>query len=580
MGIYDPEGGLVDWIDGTSGSVSYDFTLPTDGQYEIHVGTDNNDCNCWRYDLKLYEGTVPDPWTSIISNSANGFYVDNHNGTGAVTITNTYNRWNGNNSGSNIYILSSGAVTLTGMDLNDGARGLFINNTFAVSGAPGVTLTKVNAYNNNWNGLEIQSKGAVVVKTADLSGNWGAGYNVVNTYDATSSPMTFTDVDVNSSNDQGVYLRSNGAVTLTNVSSNGNLNTGFDIIAAGAVKFTQVSARDNNSYGAYVETSGTFTIASSTTGYTQFADNSNSGLYVGAGGAISLNKMYAWGNDGDGINLFSSNGSGTASITLTDVTSSENTNTGLWIETNGAVTVNTLTTNNNTDWGFYLDQTGAPDSLKAITLNLLNANGNGFDGAYVQSKGSITVNTFFTTGNDNGLLLNNRDYGGTGSVTILSTLGIKINVSAGNRMSGVAVSSKGAVTISQLESIGNSVDGLDIYNDTGALKPVVNLSNILTRFNGQTGLYVKSSGVTTIKNSWSVSNSRDGIIVEVNNNMNILNTASINNGYSGIWAKNTSGPWKLTLTGSAWFGNLRDAGSPRTKNLYLDPLVGWDPIVY
>ena len=495
MGIYDPEGNLVDWIDGTSGSVSYDFTLPADGQYEIHVGTDNNDCNCWRYDLKLYEGTVPDPWTSI-SNSANGFYVDNHNGTGAVTITNTYNRWNGNNSGSNIYILSSGAVTLTGMDLNDGARGLFINNTFAVSGAPGVTLTKVNAYNNNWNALEIQSKGAVVVKTADLSGNWGAGYNVVNTYGATSSPMTFTDVNVNSSNDQGLYLRSNGAVTLTNVTSNGNLNTGIDIITPGAVKITNGGANGNRS----------------------------DGISIVAGGAISLTNIYTGDNgqrDGDGnplmdaygIYLENTNLLGIAPVTLTNLTSSHNTLDGLYIDTTGAVTINTLTTNDNTDWGLRLDQTDAPDSLKPITLNLATAINNGMDGIYVDARGSITANTFVAHFNHSGsgVFFDNRS--GTGSVTVLNTLGKKLNLTVANGSSGVAIYSNGAVTITQLESLSNTVDGLDVDNSTSTalVKPVVNLSNIITRYNTQVGIYVHSLGVTTISNSWSISNSWDGI---------------------------------------------------------------------
>ena len=89
------------------------------------------------------------------------------------------------------------------MDLNDGGRGLFINNTFPISGTPGVTLTGVNFYNNNYNGFEIQSKGAVLVKTADLSGNWNNGLNVDNTFGSTPSPITFTQVSVNNTSGPG-----------------------------------------------------------------------------------------------------------------------------------------------------------------------------------------------------------------------------------------------------------------------------------------------------------------------------------------------------------------------------------------
>ena len=552
--------------DGTVSTLS--FTLPDDenyaGTFELHISPEYADCwNCWGYDLKLDKGSPPSTWIPIID-EANGIFVDNTGGSGAVTITNASNRWNSNNSGTDVKVLSGGVVTLRNMDLNDsGEGGLEIDNSSAI-GAVGVNLTNVNFNNIDRDAAKIRTKGAVTVTNSGQGGNWGYGFEIDNTPGTAISPITMTNVNLNNwgSFETGFHLRSDGAITLTNVSSNGNGNQGFDIITPGAVKFTNGWANGNFSDGISIEAGGAISL-------TNISTNDN-GRDPDTGTPI---------NDANGIYLVSTNTLGTAPISLTGVTANHNTLNGVNIDTNGAVTINTLTTNNNADWGLYLDQTGAPDSLKAIALNLLNANGNGLDGVNVQSKGNITVNTFFTTGNDNGLLLDNRS--GTGSVTLLSTLGIKVNVSAANRMGGVAIYSKGAVSVSQLESIGNSQDGLDVDNSTTALlKPAVNLSNVLSRFNLQTGMYVKSSGITTISNSWSVSNSWDGIKVEVNNNVNILNTASINNGYSGIWAKNTTGPWKLTLTGSAWFGNLRDAGSPRTKNLYLDPIVGWNPIVY
>jgi hypothetical protein len=341
----------------------------------------------------------------------------------------------------------------------------------------------------------------------------------------------------------GVHLRSDGAVTLTNVSSNGNGNQGFDIITPGAVKFTNGGANGN----------------------------SHDGIGIEAGGAISLTNIYTGGNgwrdefgnpdtDGNGIALTSTNALGTAPITITNVTSNHNTLNGVYIDTLGAVTVNTLKVENNTNYGLFLDQTDAPDSLKAITLNLVTASNNGMDGIKVNAKGGITANTFVAHFNrsGSGVVLDNTS--GTGSVTLLNTLGNKLNITVANSSSGVAIYSNGAVTINQLESLSNGVDGLDVDNSTSTalVKPAVNLSNIITRYNNQVGIYVHSLGVTTISNSWSISNGWDGIKMDVNNNVNILNTASIMNGYSGIWAINSTGPWKLTLTGSAWFGNLRD----------------------
>jgi putative surface-exposed virulence protein len=594
--IYAPDGSMVDWIDGSAGEVYYDFYLPMDGKYEVHVGTDNPGCACWGYGFKLYSDSVPEPLGVTKQRLINGIYVDNTGGAGAVSITNTYNRWIANNSGTDVVVLSNGAVTVKGMDLNDsGAGGLLVNNSSVVTGAPGVTLTNVNFYNNNGDSAWIRTKGPVTVMNSDQSGNWGYGFDIDNTIGTALSLITMTNVSLNNegSVETGVYLRSDGGVTLTNVTSSRNGNNGFDIIATGAVKFTLVGSLENNGYGAIVTTPSTFTIAGSPTGSTWFTNNSGTGLYVVSGGAISLTKVFA-GNSGgrdeitgdpityaNGIYLVSTNAAGTSPITLNDVTSTYNTLDGLYIDTNGAVSVNTITTNDNDDRGLYLDQTGAPDSLKPITLNLVTAINNGMDGIYVIARGSITANTFTAHLNHSGSgVLFDNTYG-TGSVTVLNTLGNKFNVTVGNGSSGVAIYSKGAVTITQLESLGNTVDGLDVDNSTSSalVKPTVSLSNIINHNNIQAGIFVKSNGVTTIHNSLSTSNGWDGIIIEVNSNVNILNTASINNGYSGIWAKNTSGTWKLTLTGSAWFGNLRDGASPRNKNLFLTD-GNWNPVVY
>ena len=91
------------------------------------------------------------------------------------------------------------------------------------------------------------------------------------------------------------------------------------------------------------------------------------------------------------------------------------------------------------------------------------------------------------------------------------------------------------------------------------------LNNVITR-NNLVGIDVESSGVVTIKTSWSTNNSEDGIRLLTSNNANILNTASTMNGFSGIWANNNGiGTLTLKLTGSAWFGNSR-AGSYANLN--------------
>ena len=605
--IYTPDGGFVDWVEGTNGSVSYNFALPQSGWYRVYVGTDNNDCNCWGYDLKLYTDMIPEATVVTDESLASGIDVDNRGGTGAVSISNSWNRWLGNNSANGVVVNSYGAVTLKGMDLNDsGLGGAVINNqNVSLTGAPGVTLTNVNFYNNNQTAAEIRTEGAVSVTNSDQSANSSTGFDIDNTFGTALSAITFTNVGLHNwgTASAGMVLRSDGAVTLTNVSSNGNADNGIDIDADGAVKFTEVNGYGNLGYGAYVITLSTFTVVGSSNNSTWFTNNLNDGLYVDAVGAISLTKVYTGENGFDrdtgdytesanGIRLISSNTLGTAPISLTDVTSNHNTADGLRIETLGAVTFNTLTTKDNTQYGIYIDQ-DALDSTKAITLNLVTVENNGFDsgytngwdGLYVIGKGSITVNTLRVVNNAGiGAVLINDD--GTGSVTLLNTLGNKYNVVIGNgrgyngdqQRTGMFISSKGAVTINQLETIYNSGDGLVVYNDTTAvIKPAVKLTNVISRFN-LVGMYVYSTGVVTIDKSWATDNGQDGISVHTNNHVNILNTASLMNNWTGIWVESDSGKWKLTLTGSAWFGNLRNDPDPADRNLLL--WGDWDPIVY
>ncbi len=594
INLTDPNGDSISYMDDADedGTVILTFTdLTMDGQYQIHLGS-MYDWNGYGYEMKLYEGEAP----IIFSEpdlSANGIYVDNHTGTGAVTITNTYNRWNSNNSGTNVAVLSSGVVSLKGMDLNDsGDDGLLVNNTTAIAGSPGVTLTGVNYSNNDGDATYIITKGAVVVKTADLNNNWGRGFYVDNkNFGSALSPITFTNVNMNGwgSSEPGIYLRSRGIVTFTNITSDGNGGAGMDIDTLGAVTFTNTSAWGNSGYGAHVVTPGIFTLNAPVEGFNWFGNNQDNGLFVEAGGKITLNKVKAqnngkdWGNnyvsDAYGIYLVNTNGLGLSPIVFTDITTIGNTMDGLKIITNGAVTINTMEARDNTRYGIYIDQTGAPDSTKAIILNKITANNNGYDaaraealdGLYVNAKGSITTNFLVVNSNAmNGANLLNNNGASTGTVTMLNTLGKNLAI-GNNKGVGVNIVSFGAVTVTDLEAIYNKLDGLVVNNMNVAavVKPAVTLNTIISRFN-ENGIHVTSSGVVTINGSWSASNRQDGIGIHTAGNVFINNTTSIMNDWAGIWAEATSGTPAFKLTNSTWFGNLRNS-IPGDKNLMLSP---------
>jgi putative surface-exposed virulence protein len=578
--VTDPDGNFVDSTNGVYGSLSLEITLPADGWYLINVGSDQEWPN-YSYNLKLFEAATPLTGT-VTESSANGIYVDNHNGVNAgVTILNNgYNRWNSNNSGTDVVILSSGAVALTNIDLNDSSQGgLFVNNTFSTSSA-GVTLTNVNFTLNEQTAAEINTKGAVVVKTADVGGNGGYGYYIVNDSGTVLSPITFTDVSVNgwsSSNETGIYLRSKGAVTFTNVTSNGNGGSGLDISTLGAVSFTNVDAGDNNGYGAYVLTPGTFTTVAPLVSYNNYGNNRLTGLYVEAGGKVTLTKVSSSNNgwrdeltgdpvtDGNGIYILNTNTLGTAPIVFTDIYSDGNTLDGTYVFTRGAITVTTLQANYNTGFGLYLNQSTALNSLSPVILNKIITDGNGMDGLYTEAKGFITVNKFAAGYNGGtGVNLINNVGSSTGTVTVLNTLGG--NTAWVNGGTGVNIQSNGAVNITGLETVYNGVDGLDVHNNYTASTPLVTLNSIISRYNTGMGIYVGSKGIVTLNNSWSVGSGMDGIHLETTNNVFLNNASAIGNDWVGIYV-DTTPTSALKLTNSTWFGNLRNDPNVGDRNL-------------
>jgi hypothetical protein len=327
-----------------------------------------------------------------------------------------------------------------------------------------------------------------------------------------------------------------------------------------------VGARENSGYGIHVVSPGAFTFNAPAVGWNWITNNEDNGLYVEAGGKITLTKVNAFDNGRDnsgspissanGISLTSTNSLGMAPILLTEVSAKGNTLTGIWIETKGAVTANTLNLNNNTNYGLYVDQSNAVDSTKPIMLNKTYADGNGYDGIYVYAKGSITGNGIAGTSNgDTGVNLINNVSGSTGTITILNSFGL--NTAFLNDV-GFNLQSNGAIAITGIETVSNRNDGIVVRNNYAGT-PAVTLTYVINRFNSWNGVYIDSNGVVTINNSWSTSNEFDGFQIYTHSNVFFNNSASIMNGWAGIFV-DTNPAATLKLTNSTWFGNKRNGG--------------------
>jgi hypothetical protein len=582
----------------SDGIITITLNLVDDDDYIIHVGS-NSGWNGGPYDLKLYTGAAPAS-RNCVNCSANGMYVDNTAGTGGVTITNVTNRWNSNNSGVNVAVISKGLVTLKNLELSDSSDGgLLVINRDATVGTPGVSLTNIIFFNNNGDAAYIESKGAVTVNSGNQDGNTKRGYFINNTYGTATSAITISNVNINNygANGHGLSLSSDGAVTLLNVRSNGNNGDGIHLVAAGAVTLTDVGGWNNGGYGAYITTPGIVTFNGPAAGYNWFGNNINGGVYIQAGGKMTLTKVNAInsGRDRDGnsvtnsigIQLVSSNTAGTAPIVVTDLTANNNTLTGLFIDTKSAVTVTGLQGNDNGAYGIDVWQRNATVSLIPVILNKITANNNQSFGITVDVIGSITTNAIITNNNRyHGVRLINAN-GGTGSVTMLNTLGQNLAVFNGynqvydpildqwnpvsNGYSGVKIISNGVVTVTGLETIYNGGEGLVVHNDGSPLlvKPAITINSIVSRGNGggvagYHGIVLVSKGVITVNNSWSASNTGDGFALNTISNVFVNNSTAIMNDLAGIHVENAV---TLKLTNSTWFGNLRSHPGGIYKNL-------------
>jgi hypothetical protein len=569
--VYDAYDNYVASISGASGDASLNIDgLTPDELYFIYLLTDTWNGNS--YSIAIFEGEVdPGVYDDYLSN-ANGIYVDNSAGTYAASVSYTnpaFHPWTSNNSGSNVYILTNGAVTVSNVDLNDSTQyGLDVNNAGS-SSTPAITITDVYFINNDATGAWIRSKGAVTIKNSESDGNrgslWGWGYDIDNTFGTALSPVSLTNVKAYDNGDDGIFVRSDGAVTLnTTISSNNGLS-GYDIAAGGAVTFTGVKAFGNDRYGIHVATPGAFTFNRPTISANWIGGNDYSGLYVEAGGKVTLTGVYSNSNAIFGIHVAISNPLGTSAVVMTDIRTNDNTATGTYVVTSGAVTITMLEALNNDVFGLYVDQLAAPNSLYAMTLTKITATGNAFDGIYVEGKGNIVLSKFNASFND-GAGVNLLNTEGAGNVTISNPAGgATNNLAIYNGGVGVNIESDGAVSVTGLESAYNTLDGLIIKNNTAGLPKTVTLNSLNIRENGQAGVFVQSLGVVTITSAWSVSNGHDGFVVLSHANTLMYYSGATNNGWTGMYIDLTNPPLtpgNLTLTGCFWYGNLREDPYP------------------
>jgi hypothetical protein len=599
--------------------------------------------------------------------SGNGATLDNNftGAAGGITLTGT-NVFSENKS-TGLNVSTTGAVSLSAVTAssNQVGNGVYVNNTYGncvlvlvctVLSPAGVTISGTNTFSSNWlEGLKVESYGSISLNSATahdngLSGGGdGDGVYLFNSTGTIAKGITLTGTSSFENNfDSGVNADSLGAIKLNNItaSSNGengatlfnnysvtsgitlsganifnyNDDLGLSISTHGAVTLNSVNASYNGAdgtgsgadiYSADIVTPSLQKVT--LTGTNVFNGNNGYGLGITSQGAISLQNVYAVGNligVGVGINNcynLGSGCSGTGSVTIGGSNNfSGNYESGIQVQSNGAITLNNVTANANGlvsgyGVGASLDNclfdvsSCITTSVQKIALTGTNTfSDNRTYGLAIRTKGAITSATKLTVNNNqsHGALLDNNEPSAVGGITLSGS-----NTFNGNTYSGLDVSSLGAIAVSNLTADDNGWFGAYLINNAaGSAMNVtlsgkvhtsgnlngdgvhvvsigsISLSSVTADQNVFDGLDLDNSGATadgkgvTISGTNLITNSTfgNGVLITSKGPITINNLTSNDNGLAGLFADNsyaTVTPQTAKLTGTNVFNDNDDFGA-------------------
>jgi hypothetical protein len=442
-----------------------------------------------------------------------------------------------------IKIESKGAIKLTNVtvDYTHGAtnKAISLDNHWLTAG---VTLSNVTAYNNNYNGIYVITKGAVSL--TKITADWNGFYGMFISQSGTAFPTT----------------------KITTGSFSDNSNYGLVLYGRGAITLTDITANHNAGNGAYVtNVSGNVSLLASSTGGNSFSNNHgiHDGLDIDTIGAVTLNKVTASGNaDATGVFLYSTATGYVGNVVINGgAFNGYLQDYGLIARSNGTITVSDLTAEDNDIDGITLTNSYDITGSKAVTANRTWVFSNGGVGLAVDSYGLITVNTVNALENTgNGVDLDNT-YGAfltPKGISILGGYGTS-NIS-GNGGNGLNIQTKGNVTVSKLNANENTGRGLDIDNyQAGLGKGTVNISYVTAKSNVQRGIGIETNNAVTLNYLTIILNGTGGgyhgIGIDSTHNHNVTVSNSLISGNTAYGLSASIGTGIFKITNSYYFGN-------------------------
>jgi hypothetical protein len=424
-----------------------------------------------------------------------GVNVKNLNG--AITLQNVYA--DGNRFG--MLLSTRGNITLTGVSASGntdlGATLDTCWGTPCTAGGTGkVTINgghfdgNVNTSGAQYHGLSVSSRGAISL--ADVSANnngsfFGLSYGALLDTGQSQlvSPITVSNSSFNYDYNEinTLLIISKGAITLKSVQ---NSNNGY---GGGALL--------DNTYG----TTAGVTLLGSSSAWNYFDGNFGPGITIHTNGPISLSYIEASNNNGEGVDLL--NTGGTGNVTLLQGVM-EYDSLGLQIYSHGAISLTSITSTHNTYNGIFLDNHQA-STPKPITFTHGYISTNGFSGVNAYSKGAFFYTDVIANNSLYGIYIDNTS--GTAGVTL------KDSGANNNTFTGVLVYTNGPINLTNVSSNTNGVHGFFLRNWTALTPQSITVNGMTANSNQADGLRVLTTGAINLSNIYAQYNSNFGVML-------------------------------------------------------------------
>ena len=480
-----------------------------------------------------------------------------------------------------------------------------IINTYSTKSPKSVSILGANQFMDNWlDGLHVDSYGTITLNSALATSNGGGFYDGYGygasldncQYDNGCTAVTPMAVNLTGNNvfsgnyDLGLFVQSKGAITVNNVNA----------VANGLANGRDGAYLDNDFTGAVGGVSVTNTAAYSPS----FNGNGYDGLEVYSLGTITVMDLDAQDNGNDGVYL-ENDYAGAVNVSLGTARAgwvnslSGNGLDGLDVYSKGLVTLANIDAENNGYYdssiyqpvgdGVYVNNTSSPTFL-GVTLTGKNYFDNNYlNGLEIYSNGAITLNSVeadnngyyvgVDTGNPDtsylsygyGAWLDNRNSPALLGVTITGT-----NAFDGNHLSGLQVSTKGAITLNSIQANNNGyndpssnddahVKGVGAFLDNcglmyrrlvlAAITPkTITLTGVNELdYNSLGGLVVWSRGAITLTDVDAIGNNSDGAYLD---NTRGTITAGVTLININVFAENSSNGFEVHTNGAITTSNL------------------------